>query len=464
MSALSWLVIAVVATPLATGLLVGLPARAGRDVTERSVRALVSIALSLAWIGSVVVAVRFWSGAESALDVAVGDLFQLGSYRFGLSFLVDGASAPMMLLTTTLAGIVGRFSFRYLHRERGFLRFFVLLCLFETGMLVVSLAGSLDILIMGWELVGITSALLVAFFSHRREPRDAGLRVFVTYRLFDVGLLVAAVLLHHEALSGQFRDAFGAVQWPLAVAHLPPAGATLIALSLAVAAAGKSAQLPASGWLPRAMEGPTPSSAIFYGALSVHAGAFLLLRAEPLLEQAPVARAVIVAIGALTAVHATLVGRAQADVKTSLAYASMTQVGVIFAEIGLGFYRVALLHIVGHAVVRSWQLLRAPSFLHESHLVHDALEGDEWVRGRHAEMVIPEGARGWLFRLALDRFHIDAAVDRFIVAPTLALATRLDALERRLGATFAGPPRPIEPGTRDDDLTQPASERAPERP
>lgn len=459
------LVLAVVATPLLAGLCVGLPTRFGRDVTERFVRRLVSVALSATWLGSLAVAYRFWSGPEAALEVPAGDLFSLGDYTFGVSFLVDGAAAPMMLLTTTLAGIVGRFSFRYMHREAGFVRFFVLLCFFETGMLVVSLSGGLDILLMGWELVGISSALLVAFFTQRTEPRDSALRVFVTYRLCDVGLLVAGVLLHHYSHSARFSDAFGPIQWPLATAHLPARGAALVAIALTVAAAGKSAQLPASAWLPRAMEGPTPSTAIFYGALSVHAGAFLLLRAEPVLEEVPAVRAVIVAIGLLTAAHATLVGRAQADVKTSLAYASMTQVGIIFAEIGLGFYRVALLHIVGHAAVRAWQLLRAPSFLRDTRAVRDALEGDAWVRGRHAELVLPERARRWLFRLAVDRFHLETLFDRFLVGPALRLAGWLDGMERRLAATFAGPPaEPSHTGPAPAQIPEPAPESAPERP
>ena len=465
MSSFQILVLAVLATPLLTGLCVGLPTRLGADVTERFVRVLLSVALSAVWLGSVAVAYLFWRGHGAAIEVPAGELFRLGDYAFGVSFLVDGASAPMMLLTTTLAGIVGRFSFRYMHREPGFVRFFVLLCFFETGMLIVSLSGGLDILVMGWELVGISSALLVAFFTNRTEPRDSALIVFVTYRLCDVGLLVAGVLLHHHAHSAQFSRAFGAIQWPLATAHLPAGGAALIAVALTVAAVGKSAQLPTSAWLPRAMEGPTPSTAIFYGALSVHAGAFLLLRAQPVLEEVPVVRGVIVAIGLLTAAHATLVGRAQADVKTSLAYASMTQVGIIFAEIGLGFYRVALLHIVGHAAVRAWQLLRAPSFLHESHVVRDALEGDEWIRGRHAELVLPERARRWLFRLAIERFHLETLFERFLTGPTVRLAGALDAMERRLARTFAGPPAQPDRGEPlPTEIHEPAPESAPEQP
>ncbi|MBK8251220.1 MAG: proton-conducting membrane transporter [Polyangiaceae bacterium] len=465
MTTRDWILTAVVFAPLLTGLAVGLPARFGTLVAERYVRALVGTALTLTWLGSVALAIWFWKSPESAFELQLFDLFRVGDVGFSISFLVDTAGVPMMLLTTTLTGIVGRFSFRYMHKERGFLRFFVLLCFFETGMLLVSLSGGLDVLVFGWEIVGLSSAMLVAFFTHRNEPRSSALYVFTTYRIFDVGLLVAGVFLHHYAHSVQFSKAFGGVKWPLAVAHLPTAGAVAVAVALTFAAIGKSAQLPASAWLPRAMEGPTPSSAIFYGALSVHAGAFLLLRAEPILEEVPLVRILIVVIGIATAVHATLVGRAQADVKTSLAYASMTQVGIIFAEIGAGFYRVALLHIVGHAIVRSWQLLRAPSFLHESHVVHDALEGDEWVRGRHAELIFPQKAQHRLYRLAVERFFLESLVRRLLVAPALHLARSLDSFEKRLALIFVGETAPESKGTPGEttgNYTEPQS--AAERP
>src|SRR5438045_9561197 len=138
-----------------------------------------------------------------------------------------------------------------------------------------------------------------------------------------------------------------------------------VSLLLLLAAAGKAAQVPFSGWLPRAMEGPTPSSAIFYGAISIHAGAYLLLRVQPMLVQSGFACAMVIAIGVATAIHGTMAGRASADAKTSLASASLTQVGIVFVEIGIGWQSIALVHISGHAMVRTLQFLRAPSMLHD---------------------------------------------------------------------------------------------------
>jgi len=201
---------------------------------------------------------------------------------------------------------------------------------------------------------------------------------------------------------------------------------------------GKCAQVPFSGWLPRAMEGPTPSSAIFYGALSVHAGAFLLLRAGPLLDRAPLAAGALVAVGALTALHATLVGRVQSDVKSALAYASLTQVGIILVEIGLGLRWVALLHILGHGSVRSLQFLRAPSLLHDLHRVESAVGGHLARSGLRLERLVPARLRRRLYRFALERAYLDGLLDTFVVAPWLGLFRRADALERRLCRAVAG--------------------------
>jgi NAD(P)H-quinone oxidoreductase subunit 5 len=190
------------------------------------------------------------------------------------------------------------------------------------------------------------------------------------------------------------------------------------------AAAGKSAQIPFSGWLPRAMEGPTPSSAIFYGAISVHLGAYLLLRCEPLLKSSPIAAWVLVALGLSTAIHGTLVGRACADAKTSLAYASLAQLGLIFAEAGMGWSTLALIHVIGHGCTRTLQFLRAPSMLHDYHQVHAASGGHLEVTS-FWQLLAPKQIRTWLYRLALDRGHHDTVLDRLFVAPVLGIAKLL---------------------------------------
>jgi NAD(P)H-quinone oxidoreductase subunit 5 len=179
------------------------------------------------------------------------------------------------------------------------------------------------------------------------------------------------------------------------------------------------------------MEGPTPSSAIFYGAISIHAGAYLLLRVQPMLAQSALASALVILIGVATAIHGTIAGRASADAKASLAYASLTQVGVTFVEIGIGWTSVAVVHILGHATVRTMQFLRAPSMLHDYHRMHSAIGGEMAPAGTQLEYLLPGRVRLWLYRWAFDRGHLDTILDRWVVQPLLdvsRLLARLDHL------------------------------------
>jgi NAD(P)H-quinone oxidoreductase subunit 5 len=196
------------------------------------------------------------------------------------------------------------------------------------------------------------------------------------------------------------------------------------------------------------MEGPTPSSAVYYGSLSIHAGCFLLLRAAPLLEQAPAARLLAGGLGAATALFAGTTTRVQSDVKSSLAYASLTQVGIIVTEIAVGWYTLAFIHLAGHACFRLLQFLSAPNVLHDLHGLEDAI-GDHPIAGAGARLgvVQSERARRQLFLIALERGFLDTILDRFLVEPFTRLAgvaTRLDqwlcdaVLPTRLSAAVDG--------------------------
>ena len=282
-------------------------------------------------------------------------------FHFHLKFVFDRLSVPFVILSFVLCGTVSAFTSRYLHREPGYRRFYISYAFFTLGMIITSLAGTIEVLFFGWELVGLSSALLVAFFHERRSPVRNGLRVWTVYRVADAAFLIAAVALHHLTGEGDFDGLLGSGSWPEGTASLTANQALFVGLLLLLAAAGKSALVPFSGWLPRAMEGPTPSSAIFYGSLSVHLGAFLLLRVSPILELSIWLSATVVAIGLSTALFASLTQRVQTDIKSALAFASLTQVGIIVAEIGFGLRYIALIHIIGHACLRTLQLLRAPN-------------------------------------------------------------------------------------------------------
>ncbi|HEY1304798.1 MAG TPA: proton-conducting transporter membrane subunit [Vicinamibacterales bacterium] len=365
--------------------------------------------------GTVLVSYGYWSTAHEG--------------GIAIEFLLDGMSLAFAALTAAIAGIVAAFSNRYLHREPGYNRYFVLFAMFVTGMLLVALAGNVEVLFAGWELVGLSSALLVAFFHERVAPVTNALRVFAVYRISDAAMLSAAVLLHHVAGSGSLSLLFGS-QGANAGTGLSEASATAIALLLVVAVAGKSALLPFSGWLPRAMEGPTPSSAVYYGSLSIHAGCFLLLRAAPLLEQSVPARLLAGAIGLSTAIFSSLVTRVQSDVKSSLAYAALTQVGIIVFEISLGLYTIAFLHLAGHACFRLLQFLSAPNVLHDLHGLESAAGERMAPASSPFVMMISDDMRRRLYLFALERGFLDATLDRLIVEPFHEITrwmARLDA-------------------------------------
>jgi NAD(P)H-quinone oxidoreductase subunit 5 len=424
---------------------VGLAWLLGWRIGERAV----AQGTTACYVAALLIVVALWwlllTTGQQQLFALYGNWFEVGHYHFPLALWADFISLPLLTLSALLLVIVAVFARRYMHRDAGYFRFFFFLNLFGAGILLFFAAGSFDLIIGGWEIVGVTSILLVAFFQHRDDPIKSALRVFATYRACDVGLLTGVVLMHIYVATSEFKEILpNNLQ-----AHTPLLGssATSVAFLLLLAAMGKAAQVPFSGWLPRAMEGPTPSSAIFYGALSLHAGAYLLLRARPIIVEASFVTEAVIVIGLLTALHGTFVGRVCADAKTALAYAALAQLGIIFIEIGLGWQTLALWHITGHALLRTLQFLRAPSMLHDHHRMHAAAAGHLGATGKHFETILPTNVQHWLYRLALDRGHHDTWLDRFVIAPVLLLAEKLQAIEQKytgLAPTKdAIPPQPL---------------------
>jgi NADH-quinone oxidoreductase subunit L len=355
-----------VLAPLALVVAFGLVRFVTRRLSERVTAALAGLVFFTSAAATVVAAVALVVSGRSSVEVSLWKWFEVSADAFSLTLVVDALGLAFGALGATLVGLVARFSATYLHRERGYFRFFFLLSLMGAGVMLVSFAGGLELVIFGWELVGIASALLIAFFHDRPAAVRHGFQAFATYRVCDFGIIAALTWLHHTTGTASLTEA-SAAPWRVLGVPSTLLDAHLIALGLLLAAMAKSAQFPVSGWLPRAMEGPTPSSAIFYGALSIHLGPVLLLRASSLFAAAPLASLALVVVGALTAIYATFVGRVQADAKGALAYASMAQVGLIFVEIGLGWHTLALVHVLGHATLRAYELLRAPSVIRDVH-------------------------------------------------------------------------------------------------
>jgi len=348
-SLLSWLGLMIVAPPAALLAVFFAAFLLNRRLQEEPIGRLIQGTISLSLLAAVSASVIMLWHRVAHHAIELGDWVITPHYHLKFEFVLDLLSLSYVMLTLVLCAVIGAFSTRYLHRERGYQRFFVLFALFLLGMVTASLSDTVETLFAGWEMVGLSSVLLIAFFQERPSPPRNGLRVWVVYRICDVALMLAAILMHEINGAGDFDHLVGDKAWPAHDPLLIGPHFTMLGVLFVIAAAGKSALIPFSGWLPRAMEGPTPSSAVFYGALSVHLGAFLLLRVSPVLDSSIWLQVAVVVLGLSTSAFAYLAGRVQTDIKSALAFASLTQVGIIIAEIGLGFRYLALLHLLGHA-------------------------------------------------------------------------------------------------------------------
>jgi NADH-quinone oxidoreductase subunit L len=449
------LVLLVAGGPALLLLALGLPPLLGIQLSERLTASLTRLIILVGLLALSGIGVLFWLGAEGSSLVFKGPdwvALEPVHFHFRLELIFDWLSIPFALLSYLLCGLIAAFAANYMHREPGYQRFFFLFAMFLLGINTAVLAGSIETLFLGWELVGLSSAFLVAFFQERVAPVENGLRVWSVYRIADAAFLVAAALLHHLTGEGEFARLTGTSGWPNSAISLPEGQALLIGLLLIVAAAGKSALVPFSGWLPRAMEGPTPSSAIFYGALSIHLGAYLLLRISPVLDRVPVLSAVVLLLGIATVLVSSLAGRVQADVKSALAFAALTQVGIIVIEIGLGLRFLPLLHMIGHACLRTLQLLRAPTLLRDYQLLENAI-------GRHVSnrkspwgSWLPNPVQLRLYRWGLERGYLDATLDRYLGEPCAAVFRWCDRAERKWTDWLSGRP------SRESDQLRPTDE------
>jgi NADH:ubiquinone oxidoreductase subunit 5 (subunit L)/multisubunit Na+/H+ antiporter MnhA subunit len=357
---------------------------------------------------------------------------------FELALLLDELSLGFALTIVTVALLIARFAIRYLHREPGHPRFFAFLCLAVAGLETIALAASYDVLFLGWEVVGAASFAMVLFYHTRPGPARAAMQVFVSYRLADLGILIGAVILHHAAGTTRYEAIFEHGAWPDGRIRIDSTVAAVVGALLLLTAAGKSAQLPFSAWLPRAMEGPTPSSALFYGALSIHAGVFLLLRSAPLFEHQPIARMLLLLVGGGTAVYAALTGRVRSDAKGQLAFATMAQVGVMLVEIGLGWVLLAALHLVAHAFLRGFQLLRTPSVIADVRHIRAKLRGRPFAQENALERALPIPVARWLYRHALERFHLELLAQRFVITPVLRVSQWLSTADAAIVDALSG--------------------------
>jgi len=346
--------------PLVAALGNGVNALIGERYSWRVVQRVASGSLFLSLLGCL------WVFSQVLLDptpreVVLYRWLVSGNLTVDVAFLIDSLSATMMLVTTSISFLIAIFSINYMHNERGFSRYFTVMPLFVFAMLVLVMGNSYILLFLGWEGVGVCSYLLIGFYYDRKAAVQAGTKAFVMNRVGDAGFLMGIFLIIDNLGTANYTPAFAGAT------ALDTATATAIGLCLLLGAIGKSAQLPLVTWLARAMEGPTPSSALIHAATMVTAGVYMIARSHAIYDRAPDALLVVAVVGAATTLYGAVVGLVQTDIKSLLAYSTTSQLGLMFLACGLGAYAVAIFHLAAHAVFKTLLFLTAPSILHHLH-------------------------------------------------------------------------------------------------
>ncbi len=289
-----------------------------------------------------------------------------GDFVAKAEFLFDPLSAVMLLVVTGVGFIIHIYSIGYMHAENGYYRFFAYMNLFLFSMLILILSSNFLLMFVGWEGVGLCSYLLIGYYFEKQSAGDAGKKAFIVNRIGDVGFVLGILLVFVTFNSMDFGEVFrqiasGTQRFPVetGIGIL-----TAIGLLLFVGATGKSAQIPLYVWLPDAMEGPTPVSALIHAATMVTAGVYMVVRCAPIFSRAPLALLTVTLIGIITALFAATIGLAQTDIKRVLAYSTVSQLGYMFVAAGVGAFSAGIFHLMTHAFFKALLFLGAGSVIH----------------------------------------------------------------------------------------------------
>jgi NADH:ubiquinone oxidoreductase subunit 5 (subunit L)/multisubunit Na+/H+ antiporter MnhA subunit len=418
--------------PLAAAAVLAGGLAAGRIGGEASERFTARLALAAGSIVLALAVAAVWIKIQGGLpdQLLLGTWLGSGDYRINWSFRPDRAGLSLAVLAALLNLLTLKFSVNYLHREPGYHRFFMILSLFGGAVQLLALAGNAALAFAGWELAGVCSYLLIGYAYDRPNAAANATRAFLTNRIGDAGFLLGIFLAFGWT---------GALEWDRIGAAAPRLGAgqaAALAAAFLLAAMAKSAQVPFTPWLGRAIEGPTPSSAVFYGGVLVHAGAFLVLRLQPVFEASPAALATLTLVGLATAGYGWFCGLTQSDVKSALIHSTAAQVGLMFAEMGLGLWELALWHLLAHGGLRAYQFLSAPGLMHQ-------------LRG-----IPPAPPTAWLARhrlaylASLQRLWLEPIGDWLTVAPAQRFSGDAQAFEATVVAPAFGRPAPAAAGKR----------------
>jgi NADH-quinone oxidoreductase subunit L len=399
-----------------------------KNKNEKAIGVIVRIA-KLTYIFLAVLFAAGWIvNGLAPLNYKLATLYQTEHFVFAIQFYYDEVTAVFSIVGSLLFFLVATFSKYYMHRDEGFKRFFNIILLFAAGYNFIIFSGNFETLFVGWEIKGLCSFLLIAFYRNRYLPVKNAYKTISNYRISDIALILAMWMMHHLTHQNITYTQLGEARDLAAQTHHTGMAVFIVCMFI-LAATVKSAQFPFTTWLPRAMEGPTSSSAIFYGSLSVHIGVFLLLRTHAFWQDMLWAKIVIIVIGALTGIFATLIARVQPNVKTQIAYSSAAQIGIMFIEIALGFHWLVLIHFAGNAFLRTYQLLVSPSVL--NYLVHH-----QYFHYHPPQNKVVGKLKAALYILAVKEWNLDTMMFKYVWSPFKWIGRQLKPLQSSVVAVL----------------------------
>jgi NADH-quinone oxidoreductase subunit L len=337
----------------------------GKSLPKGVVGAIGSAAVGLSFLVTVAIFLEFLKLPADARSVekVVYTWISSGPFKVSVAYLIDPLSLIMLLVVSGVSTLIHIYSIGYMADDEGFYRYFAYLNLFVFAMLTLVSANNFLLMFVGWEGVGLCSYLLIGFWYEKKSASDAGKKAFVVNRIGDFGFLLGVFLIFWTFGSLDFKEVFPlAAKFPMGSGVL-----TAITLFLFLGATGKSAQIPLYTWLPDAMEGPTPVSALIHAATMVTAGVFMVARCSTMFVLAPVSLTVVAGVGALTAIYAATIGITQFDIKRVLAYSTVSQLGYMFLACGVGAFTSGIFHLMTHAFFKALLFLGSGSVIHGMH-------------------------------------------------------------------------------------------------
>ncbi len=394
-----------------------------KNKNERPIGAIVRFAKVANMLLSLFFATWWALNGFNPISYHSATIYETERFVFAIELYYDEITAVFSIVGSFLFFLVSTFSKYYMHRDEGYKRFFYTILLFAVGYNFIILAGNFETLFIGWEIKGVCSFILIAFYRNRYLPVKNAFKAISYYRISDISLMLAMWMMHH--LTHQNIVFTKLAEAKVIAQDFEQNGmGFFIVILLIIPAMIKSAQLPFTAWLPRAMEGPTASSAIFYGSLSVHIGVFLLLRTHPFWEEMVWAKVAIIVVGATTAIITSLIASVQPTVKTQIAYSSAAQIGLMFIEVAIGWHWLVLIHFAGNAFLRTYQLLVSPSVL--NYLIHQQIFKYTPPLPKRVSSFVAS-----LYILNLKEWNLDRFMFRFFWSPFKWIGTHLIVLNNK---------------------------------